>query len=222
MLVMAPPIPTSASGAIPLLTSAVSPGSAMSPSQAQNLADATGKLDFNRVLRATARPEGGAVLSDHGPAGMELLVIQAGSMPLSNAAPTIDVRTVVRIRVSSDNVEFSARMDGDAFPNAEVFVRDPKDAKVFILAFATAEGKAGPAYMLPQTGAGSQAAQTPSRANVRPMGYGSVTIGREKDWSFSRVIRGDSRPQGKSALMQVTPVSLGVWNAQYEGAGRRD
>lgn len=74
----------------------------------------------------------------------------AGANPLVGGAADIDVQVSVKVIKREGKIEFSGNLTGDAFPDAEVFVRDAAGEAVMLHTFET-EGTAetGPYKFLP-------------------------------------------------------------------------
>ena len=80
--------------------------------------------------------------------GEDLWIGLHGAMPLL-PSPDIDVFTKVRIQSNRIHICFAGNMSGDAFPNAEFFVRQGRVMADMIHKFTTSSGgEFGPLYML--------------------------------------------------------------------------
>ncbi len=87
----------------------------------------------------TAKPTATATV-DAKDDGVVVNIAHAGSMPLL-PSPDIDVQASVRFqRGPGDSVVVTTRMQGDAFPNAEVFVTLPSGERVMLHHFETSAG----------------------------------------------------------------------------------
>jgi len=100
------------------------------------------------MVQPTGRQGSGFVLNVH----------LAASNPLVGMAADIDAELNAKVFRARENVlGFSGTLTGDAFPDCEVFVRDPSDETVMLHVFRTEGGEMGPYKYLPG-------------GNTRPMG----------------------------------------------------
>lgn len=91
-------------------------------------------------LKRTARPK--AICRSVKVAGGLFLQLEAwGSNPLAPGAPDIDVRARLEFAVASGHLGVSGSLEGDLFPNFEVFVGDGKDQRRMILNYDTDGGR---------------------------------------------------------------------------------
>ena len=82
--------------------------------------------------------------------GFSLVGTLAGANPLVGLAPEIDVQVNLTVRKRGNKLEFSGGLMGDAFPNAEVFIRDAAGNALMLHTFETAgDQETGPMVYLP-------------------------------------------------------------------------
>jgi hypothetical protein len=82
--------------------------------------------------------------------GFALTGTLAGANPLIAGSPDIDVQVNLKVKKRDGRLEFSGSLMGDAFPNAEVFVRDAAGDAMMLHTFETAgDSESGPMVYLP-------------------------------------------------------------------------
>ncbi len=150
-----------------------------------------------------SHPTGSAILTRASPEEFRLSQNLAGFLPLTRAADIdvhseIDIKTITEETDSSmrmlSELRISGRMFGDAFPNAEILMRDPSGQTIFLHGFQTEGGKLGPYWYLPGD-------------NKRPMG------------EFQRNILLDNRGNFLGVRSDDKLWTLRDWNAQFLGKG---
>ena len=101
-----------------------------------------GKADSkgSQVIESVGRPGTGFVLTGD----------LAGANPLVGGAADIDVQVSIKAIKREGKIEFSGNLTGDAFPNAEVFIRDAAGDAFMLHTFETTGTAAtGPYAFLP-------------------------------------------------------------------------
>ncbi len=80
----------------------------------------------------------------------------AGSNPMVLGSPDIDTFVTMGAIWWENILRLVGHVSGDAFPNCEVFVKDPKGNPVLLVDFHTKSGEAGPFYRLFGSGSSQQ------------------------------------------------------------------
>jgi hypothetical protein len=110
------------------------------------------KFEHDGTITGQAIPNGSQMVESVGRPGQgfSLVGTLAGANPLVGVAPDIDVQVNLTVKRRDRRLEFSGSLMGDAFPNAEVFVRDAAGDTVMLHTFATAgDSESGPMVYLP-------------------------------------------------------------------------
>ncbi|WP_234069538.1 FG-GAP-like repeat-containing protein, partial [Myxococcus stipitatus] len=115
----------------------------------------------------------------------------AGAMPLNRFAPDIDTRSYLQMFKDGNMLRVSGFMTGDAFPAAEMYIRDAANNRVMLNASPASAGTFGPLTELPGNGG-------------KNMGEFNVQIRLDSNGNFTGV-----RAKGQEDFM-----SLDAWNQQ--------
>jgi hypothetical protein len=104
---------------------------------------ATLKSECVGTLEATASPEGYAHWSaDRNRGGVIVEQHTEASMPLNRAAPNIDVDSKIHVAIDDRNVmTVRGTVNGDLFPNTELYMRDPAGNTMELSRFKTQFGR---------------------------------------------------------------------------------
>jgi hypothetical protein len=119
-------------------------------------------------ITATATPTMNGSLTRDGCRGLTINMSHAAGVPLIPGSPDIDLHTTFKLDVVGNDLRVQTSMRGDAFPNAEAFVRFGNDRTFMLHHFETSQGPFGPYYMLPgdfKRDMGSSTTSIPSMAS---------------------------------------------------------